>query len=144
MVGELRVKCIKGKAVEAAKMMSDQGITYGQLLRLFGNPAGVYDFINTIYNLVNTLQDYYQQHGVRFTDNWPWLDQEGEAGMWKGQPIVWDGTFGLRDKRLMYFGYSGASGSGQQVERQVMLNDVIIWHRCEDIRHYEGRIEYEV
>lgn len=144
MAVELRVKRIKGKAVKAAEIMSDQGITYGQLLQMFGNPAGVYDFITTIYNLVNTLQDYYQQHGVRFADNWPWLEQEGEEGMWKGQPVVWDGTFELRDKRLMYSGYSGASGSGSYVERRVMLDDVIIWHRCEDLRHYEGRIEYDV
>lgn len=144
-MAELRVTKLKGKAIQAAQMMSDNGIMYGQLLHMFGNPAGVYDYINTICNIVNTLEDYYRQHGIPFVDNFPHLEQGGEeVGLWQGQPIVWDGGFELRNKELWYVGDSGCGGI-EYAERRVMKTDVIAWHRCEDMAHYEGKVmRYEV
>lgn len=129
----LKVKKLSTKALKWAEKLSN-GMTYGDALRKMGNPADVYDFLNTLAAYIDYLSDTCE---VRFVDNWPWLQQLGEEGEeWQGQPIVCDGWFELKDGELWFSGNKYTHGSGGPVSRKIMKSDVIDWQRCEPMERY--------
>lgn len=141
----IKVIRLKGIGEGLARQLSTDGLTYSLLLSYLGSPAAVYDFIETINNLVWTLNTDLPAQGVvdRFVDNTPHLRQEGEEGeMWDGQPVVCDGGFELIDGELWYSGMSFTHGSGVPVKRRVMPYNIIDWYRCEDMAYYTGAYNY--
>lgn len=135
----LKITKLVGKGAQIAQMLSADGADYSHMIMWLGSPIAVYDYLSALASLIDNLGERAEAQGTRFTDNWPWLRQEGEEGeIWNGQPVVCDGWFEMKEGELWFSGNEFTHGGGKKVSRKIRERDIIVWYRCEDMSKYKG------
>lgn len=139
------------KYLDLATRLSDTndtpGVTYGELLLELGSPTNVLQFINTIAEVMECLEQQAMERGQRFVDNHPSLHQSESEDYVEGRYrlLAWDGDFNLAevtinelpvDTVLMFIGNEGPGGFGKTIYRPVGYTDYIAWYRTNTLELY--------
>ena len=133
---QFEVRVIKFKAGTPAAKATEELMTrdwshpcsIGFLMRMFPTYRQFAEWLYAMYDLCD-----------KANDNFPSLDQgDIENGKYQGQPVVWDGAFGLSltDGILYYTGARGPSGEGGPAMREVMSEDKISWDSVRTLEQY--------
>ena len=111
--------------------VSSDGCAIVCLVGILKGRKNFYRWLEGLYDMIGDGDDNYIQL---------WQGEEAaEKAEFNGQPVVWDGAFGVKtDNCLYYVGYHGPSGYGGKAERYVTYADRITWMSVKPVDYYIG------